>query len=898
MRRRGDHRGTMGWPGVTVAAARARPGRALAACGGVLAMLSGLAACARSTMAPKTNGAEPLEVRPRQDAAGRAALTREREWTARSHLIGTIERKSLGPFTARDPDGGLVAWIVAAERGGEQQLIVVPTGRDGAALREPKVLTTVPQEAMQLFVRPAGGPHGGWLVAWSALLDRGESLTVTGLAPDTTTRTAPTDLQRTSDHLQWADLVAGPHGVTSLWAEETQAGDANILAAPVDSDGRPRGMPVRIARGVTGWAAVRTDDGVGLALVTPARDSKSESGNLSWVRLDGEGRPVSAALAIGTRPTVTGDVEVVAAPGGWLLAWTDRTGEDAQVMLAMVDAAGKVRGPRRAMDAVGGTSLVAVASGPAGVALAWQEPRGRAREMRALHLASVVTEGEPVAQPLTAIEVATKTPPELVATPDGFALLADMRGCTGDGAADCDPTVAPTFVRFDAHLDPTQTEPLYVGTPRTLAALGWGLRCTSNRCIALAATGEAPTPVYTVDLERRVSSFAAPMLPAPPPEAPRVSGVLTVASGQPYIEVSTAPVGESTLVATLTSPIDAPVHTETQRGRGALVGVRPFDRQGRPVGATSLLTSRALPVGGIAIAPGGSAEDGALVAWVASDDGDPQVHLAHVDRRGKRTNEVQLTTAKGDASDVAVAWAGDGWLVAWVDARDGNGEVYATKVDRDLNRTAREERITKAPGDAGDVSLAVRGDTAWLAWSDPRESPREGLSDIYTTTLRTRDARRAGDEVRVLATAAHSRSPTIVATGDGAMLAWIEDSPTGLDAPAAAMVARLDAQGHVASKPVWIPMAGHGRATSLALVPAGDGVRAVVARNDRDDVTLDAVAIAADGIPGRAWPLLDLDAPGSFDVALALDRDALFFDDIGPSAADHRIRRAAFSWGR
>jgi len=868
--------------------------------GALLAMLTDLAACGGGkTVVPKTSGAGAIEVKPLEEAGARAFLARKREWTARSHLIGTIERKSLGPFTARDPDGGLVAWIVAAERGGGQQLIVVPTGRDGAPLREPKVQTTVPQEAMQLFVRPAGGSHAGWLVAWSALLDRGESLTVTGLAPDTTTRTAPTDLQRTSDHVKWADLVAGPHGVTCLWAEETQSGDANILAAPLDSDGRPHGMPVRIARGVTGWATVRTDDGVGLALVTPARNSKNDAGNLSWVRLDGEGRPVSAAVTIGTRPTVTGDVDVVATPGGWLLAWTDRTGEDAQVTLAMVDAAGKVRGPRRAMDTVGGTSLVAVAAGPAGVALAWQEPRGRARDMRALHLASVVTQGDPVAQPVAAIEVASNTPPELVATADGFALLAPMRGCAGAGiATDCEPTVVPTFVRFDARLEPTQTEPLYVGLPRTQAALGWALRCTSTRCIALAATGEAPTPIYTVDLEPRVSSFAAPMLAAPPPDAPRVTGVLTVASGQPYIQVSTAPLDESTLVATLTSTIDAPAHAETQRGRGAIVDVRPFDHQGRPVGASSQLTSRALPVGGIAIAAGRSPEDGAVVAWVARDDGDPQVHLAHVDRKGKRTNEVQLTTAKGDASDVAVAWAEDGWMVAWVDTRDGNGEVYATKVDRDLNRTAREERITDAPGDAGDVSLAVRGDVAWLAWSDPRESPREGLADIYTTMLRTRDAKRIGDEVRVLATAAHSRSPAIVTTGDGAMVAWIEDGPTGLDAPAAAMVVRLDAQGHVAGRPAWLPMAGHGRATSLALAPAGDGVRAVVTRNDRDDVTLDAVAISADGTPGRPWPLLDLDAPGSFDVALSLASDALFFDDIGPSAADHRIRRAAFSWSR
>jgi hypothetical protein len=120
----------------------------------------------------------------------------------------------------------------------------------------------------------------------------------------------------------------------------------------------------------------------------------------------------------------------------------------------------------------------------------------------------------------------------------------------------------------------------------------------------------------------------------------------------------------------------------------------------------------------------------------------------------------------------------------------------------------------------------------------------------------------------------------------------------GLDAPAAAMVARLDGKGHVAGTPAWLPMAGHGRTTSLVLAPVGGGVRAIMARNDRDEVTLDAVAIGADGAPGLPWAILDLDAPGTFDVALALTSDALFFDDIGPSAADHRVRRAALSWGR
>jgi hypothetical protein len=818
---------------------------------------------------------------------------------ARSHLVATIDRKALGPFTARDGDGGLVSWIVAAERGGGQQLFGVPTGRDGAPLREARMLATVPQEATQLFVRPAGGAHGGWVVAWSALLDRGESLTVTGLAPDTATRSPATDLQRTNDHVKWADFVPGPRGTTCIWAEETPSGDANILAAPVDVDGKPKGMPVRVARGVIGWATIRTDDGVGLALVTPAPETKNDAGNLSWVRLDGEGRPVGGAVAVSTRPTVSGDVEVVAAPGGWLLAWTDRTSEDAQIELAMVDGAGKVRGPSRAMDTVGGTSLVALASGAAGVALAWQEPRGRAREMHALHMASVVTEGDLVAQPVTAVEIASKVPPELVSTPDGFALLASMRGCAGaEGPEDCQPTVEPTFVRFDARLDPVQTEPLYVGLPVKQAAMGWALRCPGDRCVALAATGDSPTPIYTMDLERRASPFPSPILPPPPRDAARVTGVVTVASGQPYIDLATAQLGDTTLVATLTSVIDAPLVNEKQKGRGSLVGMRAFDRHGQPVGAGSLLTSRALPVGGIALATGARQEDGAIVAWVARDDGDPQVHLARVDRRGRRTNEVQLTTMKGDASDVAVAWAGDGWLVAWVDTRDGNGEVYATKVDRDLNRTAREERITNAPGDAGDVSLAVRGDTAFLAWSDPRESPREGLADIYATTLRTRDAKRAGDEVRVLATAAHSRSPDIVTTGDGATLAWIEDGPTGLDAPATAMVARLDARAHPVQKPGLLPMAGRGRATALVLEGSGEGARVVLARNEGDDLTFDAVTIAGDGTPGHPWSLFDLDAPGTFEVALALVGDTLFFDDIGASAADHRVRRASLSWGR
>jgi hypothetical protein len=825
---------------------------------------------------------------------------------ARSHLVGTIERNAMGPFMARATFGGMVVWIRPAPRGGGQELVVVPIGQDGAPFSVPHVVAPVPQEATSLVLRPTGAAHGGWLVAWTALLDRGESLSVLGVAPDGSTHGSPYDVQRTVDHVKWADVVPSPTGGMSVWAEETPTGDANMLAAPVDEDGKPRGLPVRIARGVRGWAAARDGDGVALVLVGPPADASTAgaagASSVSLVRLDADGRPRVAPIVVTGRTNVSGDVDLLpGANGGWLLGWTDHGGEDAQVMLATVDPAGRVSGPKRALEAVGGAALVGIASGPAGTALAWQEPRGRARPMRAVHLAAVTFEG-PTAQPVSSLDVASVPPPELVATDAGFGLLATAHSCTAEEGPSCKGPLAPTFVRLDPRLQAAQAEPLLLGKERAPAAMGWNLRCLSDTCLALAADSATPTGVLTMTLAPRAAPFAVPTMPPAPADAPRVSGIVTLASGQPFADLATAAVGDRTFVATITSAVDGVMPHRKRKGgesSGATVSIRGFDHDGQPTGPAASLTSRAISAGGVAVAAAGKLEDGAAVAWVGRDAGDAQVHVAHLDKRGRRTNEVQLTTAKGDASDVAIAWAGDGWLVAWVDTRDGNGEVYATKVDRDLQRTAREERITKAPGDAADVALVVRDDTAWLAWSDPRESPTEGIGDIYATTLRTHDAKRAGDEVRVLTTAAHSRSPRLALAGDGALVAWIEDPPTGVDAPGTAEIARLDATAHVLGAGQRLPLAGSGSPATLLLESAGDGVRAFAARSNGQDVTIDAVALRADGTAASPpWTLVDLDAPSSFDVALSVTGDSVFFDDIGAVPADHRIRRAAVAWVR
>jgi hypothetical protein len=854
-------------------------------------------ACGRSK--PATAPPPGLTVQPLASDASAPPPTPSGPSVERSHLVGTIASKAIGPFIGRSGNGGLVAWIAPAERGGGQELAVVPVAQDGAPFGQPRVAASVPQEATSLVLRPTGTAHGGWLAAWSALLDRGESLSVLGIGSDGSSQKVAFDLTRTTDHVKWMDIVPLPSGGMCIWAEETPAGDANILAAPLDTDGKARGLPVRVARGMIGWAVARDGDGAALALVQRAAEGSNGGGALTWLRLDGDAHARGAPIPIGNRATVSGDVDLVAIPGGWLLGWTDRMSEDAQVMLATIDTSGKVTGPRRAMDAIGGAALVALASGPAGVALAWSEPRGRARAMRSLHLAGVALDG-PTAQPVTSVDVASGGAAELVATDGGFALLSTAQACALDDGAACNGDLVPSVIRFDGRLVATQTEPLFVGDKRTPATLGWNLGCLGDRCITLAADAASPTGVFAVDLALRSSPFRAPITPPLPVDAPRVVGIVTVASGQPYADLATVRVGDATLVATLTTALETvDEHARGNHAQAAVVALRAFDGDGQPLGPATTLTSRALPVGGVAIAPGARPDDGEAIAWVARDDGDPQVHVAHVDRRGRRTNEVQLTTTKGDASDVAIAWAGDGWMVAWVDARDGNGEVYATKVDRDLQRTAREERITHAPGDAGDVTLAVRGDVAWLAWSDPRESPHDGLSDIYATTLHVTNARRAGDEVRVLATASHSRSPVLAIAGDGAFVGWIEDAPPSLDAHGTAVVARLDTSAHVVGAAVPLPLADQGNPASIILVPDADGARAFVARSHRDEVSLDAVALRADGSPvPPAWRLLDLDAPATFEVSLAAAGDAIYFDDIGLTQADHRVRRAAVVWRR
>jgi hypothetical protein len=813
------------------------------------------------------------------------------------HLVASVGERALGPFFTRrgsgDAAAGMVAWVTVAEGSG-RRVLVVPIGANGAPRGNEAVAAYVSVDTTMLVVKPMRGPAPGFVLAWTSLTDTGKSLWSIAVGDDGTPRGKPVELTRTNDDIVWLDIVPTDRGAVCMWAEETRGSDANLVAAALDTDGKVRGAALRVATGIVGWHALEVPGGIGLSVVSSslAKTGKHSSGTLAFHRLDPEGHPNGTPITITNKPVVSGDVEVARDGNGLVFAWTDRTGEEPAIAIAGLDEKNRVTGPRRAIEARGGAGLLGLSSGRAGVALMFESPARRKGENRRVHLARV-GQGLALDRKMTSLDVVGRGQPELVATSTGFAVLATTADCEHDSVACLNAEAIATVVRTDEKAAVVQREPLkFTSDPATI---GWGMTCDGDVCFTLAASPGTPSRIRTATVLPNANAKAAPAPPEPPAkDGPKVADLAAISSGESVVDIATTHIGDANIVALLTTQADG--HDGKSKGSALTLSTRVVDGRG---GTTQplVISNKALAVGGVAIARAEKPEDGGAVAWVARENGDPEVHVTRIDKRGKRTNDVQLTTTKGDASDVTITWAGGGWIVAWVDGRDGNGEVYATKVSPELSRTAREERITNAPGDASDLVALAHNDDVWLAWADSRESPKDGLADVFVSAVRMRDAKRVFSEERLLPTAAHSRTPHLATGPAGMYIAWIEEAPMGSETPSSsgygAFWAKLDPTGKPADRPARIPLASDGAATSVAL-DVTSSAQAVVARSTADNITLDAVDLSTS--PPRASSLLTLDGPPSLDVALVLDNGTLYFNDEGPQRSDRRARRARIAW--
>ena len=835
-------------------------------------------------------------------------------------LVAGANDRLIGPMLARGELRNLVAWVESGEQGA-RHIRAVLTDPAGIPLAGSRELVSAAGDVTSLVTRSLAG--GGFLVAWTTLADRGEHLRILTVS-DTGVPTAPLEVAKTSDDMVWVEVVVTRRGVVLFWAEETRDETANVLAMALDARGAPRGVPSFIARNVLGWHAVAAGEGAVLGVLTGKRsagrgaslDKLAQGGDgyaLLLVGLSGEGAVVGPATEIVARG-VQPDFTMVRAKGGLVAAWTDRTGVEPEVKARFVDE--RLRSvPVPALSSPAfGTKLLSLSPLARGALVAYEEaaPSRAGRASRRVMLARVTAQG---AEAPTVVELEGTSVPELAAFGDGAALLGRVRVCErheSDEACAAAPFAAGA-IELDGQLRVTRAERIEYGEPREPAQLAWNLSCgsssTSAGCLALAlgsALREAPeagqrilsAPLFGVGGGIR----RALVTPLHAPGRPRPRQATTLLRSDAVAQIATTRARGKLALAVLSRGGEAQglAKSGAPGGAGALstlhlLGVGAADA------APVLVSSRAAAAGGVSMT---TAPDGAIVvAWAARDDGGAaRIKLARYLADGKRGPELLVTTRRGDVSSVSVVAVAGGFVVGWVDNRDGQGEVYTAKVTEDLARVSEHQRITAAPGDAGDLAmLSHPSGVVWLAWSDPRESPREGKGDVYVATVRAKDARKVGEEAKVLATAAHSRSPSLAVAGDGAALAWIEEAPIGSDvdgqAAYGAMLATLDARLHVTRDALRLRGAGAGAPVGVLLDPLRGGTSGLLLRSTAGELALDAFTTETAGRVVTSWILSPL-GPPTLDLPLAIDDVDLVFAEEGRGATEHRVRHVTLDWGR
>jgi hypothetical protein len=276
----------------------------------------------------------------------------------------------------------------------------------------------------------------------------------------------------------------------------------------------------------------------------------------------------------------------------------------------------------------------------------------------------------------------------------------------------------------------------------------------------------------------------------------------------------------------------------------------------------------------------------------------------------KPLTTVKRKAAKGEvpneASDVAIAYApasdpqggaDDGWIVAWVDTRDGNAEVYVARVDRSLRKVVADRRITDAPGDSAEVQIVVRGKEIVLVWSDARQNPDEGNGDMYAVRLDAKTLREVGPPMRLFSSPGHSRSPSAALAGDNVVVAWIEDGAADGNNTDAGV--RIDARGALGGATVFLRGEEGSTTSSVALTCANGKCRGATASAIRETMHIDAFELNPGAPPGPRKTLVSLSGGANADVSPSFagpSASALFFgdDSVGGNG---RVRFMSIRWG-
>jgi hypothetical protein len=820
----------------------------------------------------------------------------------RATEIAKVPDGTYGPYVGESDRGALVVWAAAEEEG--RGWFTLPVGADGTPAGQVRRVADAPPDVGLVVVR--GGPAAGELAIVSTRrTGLGEWVEAALVRSNGELSMAPRALVELPTRALWVEAVALGERRLVAWAVQNE-GTAELRGVVLGPKGEPESDPKPlVAGGARAWQLVGFAGGAALGVVRP-------DGAVEVTLLDARGQLRGKPVLVSEPGHAELDFELGALGDALLVAWSDTRDGESRVYRAVVGSDGALRAAAAPLTApLGEQALVRLVTRPGAprAFVVWESPGERSGAVRAFDLVSVDASGRPGPERGRVRLDSEDGVPDIAAVGDGVAALTLGAACRRDDEdeACAEADVLPTYVRFGAGLDVKASEPFRLealsGEP---AELGFGLSCGSTQCFALAALGEAPAPVYAVKLERRSDTYRPSATRIGPAARPSIRENRVLASTDALADVSLTRSGKGTLAAYLTDfdpttpwvKLKAPASDgryEPLRARLELIGLK---QDGSALAPPSALSIRAHSLGGISLAPamvaGPVASTDLLAAWTGLDLGQPQVFLTLVSPEGTRKTQRMLTRKSGDASDVATASLQNGWLVAWVDERDKDPELYATRVDGKLARIGNEQRITKAPGSATQVTLAPVGDTAVVAWADARDPQQPGEADIYVARIATRDATPLGSERSVMPTRGHSFAPALEPFDGGLVLAWLERGSPDVAGSAAVVVELIDAAGVAKGEPVRFPLE-QGEPGALAMDCAPDACHVVVSVRHGAEAWLQAGTLAP---RGGSLPLKKLTALGSKTAAgvpLGLEGTELVYGDAD-SEGRWKFRRAVIDW--
>ncbi|PIE05811.1 MAG: hypothetical protein CSA75_02820 [Sorangium cellulosum] len=868
----------------------------------VFSWCSVLSACA----ALGCSGTQPSPQSATQPRAPDAIKATEKQGDGLATLIASVPSGTLGPYVGYGSEGAIILFSPPSEDS-PRKWLVQALDKQGAPVDGPFDIGTSPDDVPFAVVRAL---TEGYVALWVRQVNQADVLEGILLDKKGVRLGSINTMTQANGRVVWADAFPTKTGTIVSWAEQSED-RARVKTVKLDSTGKADGNGIVVAHDVRAWEAVALDNGAAIALVV-ANEQDENLGSVVLQRLDASGKALGGPVAISKSNTARLDVGLVRTGRSLVMAWTDRGDSDSVVHTAATDLNGRLMvAPRAPLPPLGDQALVALIApshnNPNKALLVYEQlpSAGGARELK---LATVGAEALVSGQTVTLSFAPVGRPiADFGRTDDGFVLLTRSQICNEDGI--CDGEKVPWYIRLGSDLS------VHAGTPLVFDILDggvpsavWAPGCTSKACMALAVGGHDPAQIVAAKLP---SKSIAPGIPArldPPARPPRPrSNRAVIASNEPLSEIDVAKSGGMTFVGWVSHFVEGLGGTprkpppgapgDARKPMAAHLAVQRLDDSGSLIEDPTIVSVRAMSAGGVALAPNAKGTE-VCVAWVAKDNGDPQLFLTRIDKGGKRKLQRMISRARGDASDVSIAPYGDGWIVAWVDWRDGNGEVYITRVNSMLVRLAPEKRITNAGGDASDVSLLVVGDEVLVAYGDSRDHAPHGTANPYIQKLKASNLERMGEERRVAASALHAKGVALGHTGKDVVIGWLEQAPpqTQGGARAGARVTRFDTETlRPMGDPSNLGTNGASAPISLGLRCAASVCRGAMMIPTSEGLNMEGFSWFPKTSEVHRGQLARLSGPAASDVAPAVMDNIAYFVDRSDDGRD-RIRRVEVEW--